>query len=51
MSDNNDKQEEHDEMIPFFSIDSRDFDKDLIIKPDFNILVGCTFGSKSTTSP
>src|SRR3954452_18837396 len=30
MSDNNDK-EEHDEMIPFFSIASRDFDKDLII--------------------
>ena len=50
MVDNNDKQKE-DEMIPFFSIASRDFDKDLIIKPDFNILVGCTFGSKSTTSP
>jgi hypothetical protein len=30
MSDNNDK-EEHDEMIPFFSIASREFDKDLII--------------------
>jgi hypothetical protein len=30
MVDNNDKQEE-DEMIPFFSIASRDFDKDLII--------------------
>jgi hypothetical protein len=30
MSDNNDK-EEHDEMVPFFSIASRDFDKDLII--------------------
>ena len=25
------QQEEHDEMIPFFSIASRDFDKDLII--------------------
>jgi hypothetical protein len=30
MVDNNDKQEE-DEMIPFFSIASRDFDKDLTI--------------------
>jgi hypothetical protein len=30
MSDNNDK-EVHDEMVPFFSIASRDFDKDLII--------------------
>jgi hypothetical protein len=30
MLDNNNKQEE-DEMIAFFSIASRDFDKDLII--------------------
>lgn len=34
MLDNKDKQEE-DKMIPFFSIVSRDFDKDLVIlKPD-----------------
>jgi hypothetical protein len=31
MLDNDDKQEEHDEMIPFFSIASREFEKDLII--------------------
>jgi hypothetical protein len=30
MLDNDDKQE-HDEMIPFFSLASRDFDKDLVI--------------------
>jgi hypothetical protein len=35
MSDDNDKQEE-DEMIPFFSIASRDF-KDLIILKKFYI--------------
>jgi hypothetical protein len=31
MSGNGDKEEHNDEMIPFFSIASRDFDKDLII--------------------
>ena len=31
MSDNNNDRQKEDEMIPFFSIASRDFDKDLII--------------------
>jgi hypothetical protein len=35
--DNNNNQEHDDEMIPFFSIASRDFDKDLIILKKFYI--------------
>jgi hypothetical protein len=31
MLENNDKRQEQNEMIPFFSIASRDFDKDLAI--------------------
>jgi hypothetical protein len=37
MLDNDNKQEEDDEMIPFFSIASIDFDKDLIILKKFYI--------------
>ena len=36
MLGNDDKRQEHDnEMIPFFSIASRDFDQDLIILKSF----------------